>query len=214
LFYSVQDTKTGLQEIYETPECFKQIKDYMRNERKKIIEAKGFKTQEEFNKYINDLTQTKSVVSRHYFSDSQWVFPTKEIYEKLQQSSFFKKQYEDLRQEYEDLRQEYEDLRRPFTYVDTYEILDIPIVNSKDNTNHPTTKPVKLIEKLIQASSLENSLILDPFLGSGTTALACEKLNRKWIGIELNQDYVNIAQKRLDVFKGQTRLGSILDGEG
>ena len=66
---------TGLEQIYNNPECFKSIKQYMKDERDKIIKDKGFKTLAEFNNYINKVTETKRVVSRHYFSDSQYFFP-------------------------------------------------------------------------------------------------------------------------------------------
>ncbi len=63
--------------------------------------------------------------------------------------------------------------------------------------NHPTTKPLELIEDLIYFYSDEEDLILDPFLGSGTTAVACERLNRRWIGIEINPEYCKIARERI-----------------
>jgi len=62
---------------------------------------------------------------------------------------------------------------------------------------HPTQKPVKLIKELIEKYSDENDLVLDPFLGSGTTAVACKDLGRKCIGIEISEEYVKIAIKRL-----------------
>ena len=66
----------------------------------------------------------------------------------------------------------------------------------KINT-HITVKPLKLIEHLIRLFSKEGSLVVDPFLGSGTTALACKNTNRKCIGIELNEEYYKIALERL-----------------
>jgi site-specific DNA-methyltransferase (adenine-specific) len=65
--------------------------------------------------------------------------------------------------------------------------------------NHITVKPVKLIEHLIKIFSKENSLVVDPFLGSGTTAVACKNLNRKCIGIELNKEYYDICLQRLNI---------------
>lgn len=62
---------------------------------------------------------------------------------------------------------------------------------------HPTEKPLKLFEFLIEASSNEEMLILDPCLGSGTTAVAAKKLNRNYIGFELDKEYFNLAQKRI-----------------
>jgi DNA modification methylase len=62
---------------------------------------------------------------------------------------------------------------------------------------HITVKPLKLIEHLIRLFSKEGALVVDPFLGSGTTALACKNTNRKCIGIELNEEYYKIALDRV-----------------
>ena len=62
---------------------------------------------------------------------------------------------------------------------------------------HPTQKPLELIKWIASYWSYEGDLVLDPFMGSGTTAVACEELNRRWIGIEINEEYCEIAEKRL-----------------
>ena len=54
--------------------------------------------------------------------------------------------------------------------------------------------------------SKTTGIILDPFLGSGTTALACEKLNRRWIGIEISEKYCEIAKKRIEEYTSQLKL--------
>jgi site-specific DNA-methyltransferase (adenine-specific) len=64
-----------------------------------------------------------------------------------------------------------------------------------DNT-HITVKPVSLIEHLVKLFSKENSLVVDPFLGSGTTALACKNTGRRCIGMEINEEYYQICLKR------------------
>ena len=64
--------------------------------------------------------------------------------------------------------------------------------------NHPTVKPIKLMEYLVKLISKENSIILDPFLGSGTTLMACKKLNRNGIGIEREEEYIKIAKARIN----------------
>jgi len=66
-----------------------------------------------------------------------------------------------------------------------------------DKRYHIHQKPLKLIEHLILVSTTENDLVLDPFSGSGTTLVACEKLNRRWIGIEINEKYCEIIKKRI-----------------
>jgi DNA modification methylase len=66
-----------------------------------------------------------------------------------------------------------------------------------DFNTHITVKPVPLLEHIIRIFSKEGAMILDPFIGSGTTAIACKNTNRKCIGFELNKEYYDIALKRL-----------------
>ena len=68
-----------------------------------------------------------------------------------------------------------------------------------ENTDHPTQKPEKLYAKLILASSKEGDIIFDPFLGSGTASVVAKKLNRHFLGIELNEEYSLLAQKRINL---------------
>jgi DNA modification methylase len=62
---------------------------------------------------------------------------------------------------------------------------------------HPTCKPIKIIRQLIKNGSNENDLILDPFMGSGTTAKACKEINRNYMGFEKDINYIKIAEERL-----------------
>lgn len=78
---------------------------------------------------------------------------------------------------------------------------DIPNENE-----HPTQKPVELMELMLNIHSKENDLILEPFCGGGSTALACEKLNRRWIGIEISEKYCEIAKKRIEDYTKQLKL--------
>jgi site-specific DNA-methyltransferase (adenine-specific) len=75
--------------------------------------------------------------------------------------------------------------------------ISIPYWSMPENTDHPTQKPEKLIAKLILASCPKNGIVLDPFLGSGTTSVVAKKLERKYVGIEVNQEYCCWAEKRL-----------------
>ena len=68
-----------------------------------------------------------------------------------------------------------------------------------DYNTHITVKPISLIEHLIKLFSKENAIILDPFIGSGTTALACKNTNRKCIGYEINKEYYDICIKRCEL---------------
>jgi site-specific DNA-methyltransferase (adenine-specific) len=76
----------------------------------------------------------------------------------------------------------------------------------KNETEHPTVKPEKLWIELLKDNSNENQTVLDCFMGSGTTAIACEKLNRRWIGIEISEKYCEIAKKRIEEYTSQLKL--------
>ncbi|MGI9297154.1 MAG: DNA methyltransferase [Gammaproteobacteria bacterium] len=81
---------------------------------------------------------------------------------------------------------------------------DIPSLgqsSGKEKTGWPTQKPVALLERIIKASSDEGGVVLDPFCGCGTTLVAAEKLNRKWIGIDVSKKAVDILFDRMPLFK-------------
>lgn len=78
---------------------------------------------------------------------------------------------------------------------------------SKEKAGHPSQKPITLINYLICASSKAGDVVIDPFLGSGSTAASAQRNNRKWIGIEQNHDYVNMAKSRIEAINRKT-LGS------
>ncbi|MBF2754105.1 MAG: site-specific DNA-methyltransferase [Gammaproteobacteria bacterium AqS3] len=68
---------------------------------------------------------------------------------------------------------------------------------AKERTGYPTQKPVSLYERIIKASAPEGGVVLDPFCGSGTTLVAARNLNRRYIGIDSNQEAINIAERRM-----------------
>ena len=71
-------------------------------------------------------------------------------------------------------------------------------VKDKDLYNHPTIKPLDYVKAHIINSTKEGDTVFDPFMGSGTTGVACKELNRNFIGIEINDDYFKIAQDRIN----------------
>jgi len=81
-------------------------------------------------------------------------------------------------------------------------VFDVP--RPKRSENHPTMKPVELCEKAINNSSKSNQLILDPFLGSGSTLIACEKLGRRCYGMEIDPMYCTVIINRWQNFTGKT----------
>lgn len=90
--------------------------------------------------------------------------------------------------------------------------ISVPYWSMAENTAHPTQKPEKLLAKLILASSDGGDLILDPFAGSGSTAVTAKKLGRHYAGIEQNEQYCVWAEKRLEDAEKDKRIQGYSDG--
>ncbi|MGB4385188.1 MAG: site-specific DNA-methyltransferase [Caldicoprobacterales bacterium] len=92
----------------------------------------------------------------------------------------------------------YGEFKTKFTYY-------VTPLNQKDKKlyKHPTIKPLEIVENLIINSSREGDVILDPFIGSGTTAVASKKLNRNYVGFEISEEYCKIAEKRVSELEAQ-----------
>ena len=90
--------------------------------------------------------------------------------------------------------------------------ITIPYWSMPENTDHPTQKPEKLLAKLILASCPKGGLVLDPFLGSGTTSVASKKLGRRFIGIECNEEYCLWSAKRLLQAESDCEIQGYSDG--
>ncbi len=90
--------------------------------------------------------------------------------------------------------------------------LTVPFWSMPENTDHPTQKPEKLLAKIILASTNENDLILDPFAGSGTTAAVAKKLNRRFCGIEADENHCLLTEKRLELAEKDKTIQGFSDG--
>ena len=181
LYYTFQD-ETGLSKVKLDVNNFTNLRNYF----KKYQEALGLnKTQ-----IIERVGQRADHCFR--WGSSQWDLPTYETYieiNKLPLLSPFK-----IR-EYEDLRKEYEDLRYTFNNQNIPSVLQHEPI--KQN-GHITPKPVPILEYLIKTSSNEGMTVLDCFMGSGSTGVACINTNRNFIGIELDEKYFEIAKNRIE----------------
>lgn len=140
-------------------------------------------------KYINEQLGVKSngggMWSIYTGNNICKQLPTKEIWEQLEKILEFDYPYEKLSQTY--------NVQMGITDVWN----DINFYSEKPRI-HPTQKPITLIERIILASSNKNDIVLDPFMGSGTTALVCKKTHRNYIGFEIDCDYYNSSLDRLD----------------
>lgn len=90
--------------------------------------------------------------------------------------------------------------------------LTVPFWSMPENTDHPTQKPEKLLAKIILASTNPGDLILDPFAGSGTTAVVAKKLGRDFIAIESDEEYCLLAAKRLEMVETDMSIQGFEDG--
>lgn len=90
--------------------------------------------------------------------------------------------------------------------------VSVPFWSMPENTNHPTQKPEKLLAKIILASTNRGDMILDPFLGSGTTSVVAKKLERKYIGIEQDRMFCCLAEKRLEMADTDASIQGYHDG--
>lgn len=90
--------------------------------------------------------------------------------------------------------------------------ITIPFWSMAENTAHPTQKPEKLIAKIVLASSCEHDVILDPFLGSGTTSVVAKKLNRHYIGVETEARYCVWAEQRLEMAEHDAEIQGYVNG--
>ena len=90
--------------------------------------------------------------------------------------------------------------------------ITIPFWSMPENTAHPTQKPEKLLAKIILASSSAGDLVLDPFSGSGTTCVAAKKLDRRYMGIEIEKQYCVWAEQRLEMAESAPEIQGYADG--
>ena len=90
--------------------------------------------------------------------------------------------------------------------------ISIPYWSMPENTAHPTQKPEKLLAKLILASSNPGDVVFDPFLGSGSTSVTAKKLNRHFVGVEMNEQYCVWIEKRLEMANENSTIQGYVDG--
>ncbi len=90
--------------------------------------------------------------------------------------------------------------------------ISVPFWSMPENTDHPTQKPEKLLAKIILAGSNKGELVFDPFLGSGTTAVVAKKLERNFSGIEMDEYYCCLSQKRLELSEEHKEIQGYKNG--
>lgn len=196
LFYTFQDG-SGLEKIMLDVNNFRTLRDYFEGLRaaiglskRAIIEKVGHRADHCFRG-----------------NSTQWDLPTPETYSAIlelpRDNSFKVREYESLREEYESLREEYENQRYTHNLDENHNNVWRYSTENKGE-NHPTQKPLSVIRRIIRTSSNESDVVLDCFLGSGTTAVAAIDTGRNFIGIERESEYAEIARQRIhDVKKAK-----------
>ena len=94
-------------------------------------------------------------------------------------------------------------IKKPNTQMRSVWAISTPQKKEKIFGKHPTQKPLTLLERIIMASTKENDLILDPFMGSGTTGVAAVKLGRRFVGIDVEKQYFDLAEKRISAISSE-----------
>ena len=186
LFYTFQD-KTGLKQIDKE---FIAPKNPFKKELIKARNLAGMSITEiaEKGNFYGDINHGGAVTNW----EKGYNVPLKEQWELMKTFLPIKREYEDLRQEYEDLR---------YTHNLDKNHNNVWKSNHRNNgERHPTEKPIDIIKRIIKTSSNENDIVLDLFMGSGTTSIASLNLGRNFVGFEKNKNYYNLSIKRLAKF--------------
>jgi len=163
------------------------IKDFLKERQK----ALGL-TSLEINKRLGVKINGGGVWSLYTGNNILAQVPTREMWERLQKALVFDLPYEEIAQTF--------NIEMGVTDVWT----DIKFY--QEERYHPTQKPLSLIDRIIKASTKEGMVVLDPFLGAGSTALSATNLKRKFIGIEKDENYVRVAEQRLKDLLSQRKL--------
>lgn len=156
----------------------------------------------------------------HWFGTSQWMFISRENYEKLTAAAggkAFTRKYEDLRGEYQKLLEQFNGAvrgprRKEFNEIRPYfdnshsimrDVWEFPRVTGDDRHGHATPKPVAMMERIMRSSAREADVVAEPFGGSGSTMIGCEIAGRRAYVMELSAKYCDVIVERWQQFSGK-----------
>jgi len=178
---------------------FEPLRAYLEGERDRAGVSR-----EDVNEWLG-FRRMGGMAGRHYFSRSQWCLPTPEHYHKMRECfHVLNEGGEYLRRDYEDLRRDYEDLR--YTFNNPGKVSSVWQIPPAPSNGHPTPKPEALLERIILATSNEGDVVLDPFMGSGTTGAVAARLGREFTGIDISEKWVAFSEKRIGEAQAQPTL--------
>jgi DNA modification methylase len=138
----------------------------------------------------------------HWFDANQWMMPPEDVYrswQKAARDTGFKKDYEELKKDYEELKKDFYATRAYFdnTHDNMTDVWSFPRVSGDERHDHPTPKPMAMIARILKSSSPMGAAVYDPFLGSGTTLVACEQTGRVGYGCDIEPRWIAVTLQRL-----------------
>lgn len=178
--------QTGADRINSNRSCYRPLKDWYKDEKERL----GL-TDKDVDVAYTSVTGKKPYATRHYFKDSQFAIPTRAVWEAVYEPLGFGKNYEELRKEYEELRHTH---ANDAAHCNVWERETIPM----QKRFHTCEKPVDILSRIIRTSSRTGDTVLDPFMGSGSTGVACVQEGRRFIGIEREDTYFEVAKRRIE----------------
>ncbi len=162
----------------------------------------------------------KQNMTQSAFTKGGFRLISKEDYEKLRDAcngDAFKREHDELKQQHDELKQQHDELKRAFyatrahfdnTHDNMTDVWEFDRVTGEDRHGHATPKPVAMMARCIQSSALERGVVVEPFLGSGTTLIAAEQLGRKCYGMEISPAYCDVIVKRWETLTGKKAVRS------
>jgi len=155
----------------------------------------------------------------HWFTESQWRFIPEEHYKKLQaeakkvgEHDAFKREHDAFKREHDELKREHDELKREFyatraffnnTHDNMTDVWQFERVSGEERHGHATPKPVEMVARAIKSSSDEGDAVGVPFAGTCPELIACEQLNRKCYGMEIDPLYCDVIVKRWENLTGE-----------
>tara|TARA_R110001599_G_scaffold12315_1_gene57769 strand:- start:176 stop:955 length:780 start_codon:yes stop_codon:yes gene_type:complete len=156
----------------------------------------------------------------HWFTESQFQIIGQKHYKKLQEeTTAFVKPWANLKEQWDEIKgyksNKAKGMRAYFNNAHDImrDVWEFPRVHGEERHGHATPKPVEMMERVMKSSAPENAIVVEPFLGSGSTLIAAEKTNRKCYGMELDPKYCDVIVKRWEDFTGKKATREIDDLE-
>lgn len=147
----------------------------------------------------------------HWTSRSQWLFVTRDVYNKMReaaQGDAFKKDYDELKKDYDELKQEFYSTRAYFnnTHENMTDVWGFQRVIGDERHGHATPKPVAMMERIIKSSCPKGGIVIEPFCGSGSTLIGAEKINRRCFTMDMTPKYIQMTIQRWCDYTDKTEI--------